>query len=87
VPPFLRAVGKTRASCATENSSILRRVNELPHGEVAESTVDLLLIRQEYDVGVNVVRRDGDVQILVLKCPHLSPTRRGRRPCSALLPI
>jgi glycogen debranching enzyme len=35
--------------------------------EVAGSTVDLLLVRHEYDVGVNVLRRDGDVQILVVK--------------------
>jgi hypothetical protein len=28
-------------------------------------TVDLLLVRHEYDVGVNVLHREGDVQILV----------------------
>ena len=35
--------------------------------EVAGATVDLLLVRHEHDVGVNVLRRDGDVQILVVK--------------------
>jgi glycogen debranching enzyme len=35
--------------------------------EVAGATVDLLLVRHEQDVGVNVLRRDGDVQILVVK--------------------
>jgi glycogen debranching enzyme len=35
--------------------------------EVAGATVDLLLVRHDYDVGVNVLRRDGDVQILVVK--------------------
>ena len=31
--------------------------------EVAGATVDLLLVRHENDVGVNVLRREGDVQI------------------------
>ena len=35
--------------------------------EVAGATVDLLLVRHEHDVGVNVLRRDGDVQIMVVK--------------------
>jgi hypothetical protein len=35
--------------------------------EVAGAPVDLLLARHEQDVGVNVLRRDGDVQILVVK--------------------
>ena len=35
--------------------------------EVAGATVDLLLVRHEHDVGVNVLRREGDVQILVVK--------------------
>jgi glycogen debranching enzyme len=35
--------------------------------EVAGSTVDLLLVRHEYDVGVNVLRREGDVRIMVIK--------------------
>ena len=35
--------------------------------EVAGSMVDLLLVRHAYDVGVNVLRRDGDVQVLVVK--------------------
>jgi glycogen debranching enzyme len=35
--------------------------------EVAGATVDLLLVRHEQDVGVNVLRRNGDVQILVVK--------------------
>jgi hypothetical protein len=34
---------------------------------MAGATVDLLLVRHEQDVGVNVLRRDGDVQILVVK--------------------
>jgi glycogen debranching enzyme len=35
--------------------------------KVAGATVDLLLVRHEHDVGVNVLRRDGDVQILTVK--------------------
>jgi glycogen debranching enzyme len=35
--------------------------------EVNGATVDLLLVRQERDVGVNVIRREGDVQVLVVK--------------------
>jgi glycogen debranching enzyme len=35
--------------------------------EVAGATVDLLLKRQEQDVGVNVIRRDGNIQVLVIK--------------------
>jgi len=35
--------------------------------EVAGATVDLLLVRYEHDVGVNVLRREGDLQILVVK--------------------
>jgi len=35
--------------------------------EVAGASVDLLLVRHEHDVGVNVLRRDGDVQVLVVK--------------------
>jgi glycogen debranching enzyme len=35
--------------------------------EVAGATADLHLIRHEHDVSVNVLRRDGDVQILVVK--------------------
>jgi glycogen debranching enzyme len=34
--------------------------------QVGETTVDLLLVRHEHDVGVNVPRRDGDVQIMVV---------------------
>jgi glycogen debranching enzyme len=34
--------------------------------EVAEATVDLLLVRHEHDVGVKVLRREGDVQIMVV---------------------
>jgi glycogen debranching enzyme len=34
---------------------------------VAGATVDLLLIRHEQDVGVNVLRRNGDVQVTVVK--------------------
>jgi glycogen debranching enzyme len=34
---------------------------------VAGASVDLLLVRHEHDVGVNVLRREGDVQIVVLK--------------------
>jgi glycogen debranching enzyme len=44
-------------------------VNELRiHNlEVAGASVDLLLVRHEYDVGVNVLRREGDVRIMVIK--------------------
>jgi glycogen debranching enzyme len=35
--------------------------------EVAGATVDLLLKRQEQDVGVNVIRRDGNIQVMVIK--------------------
>ena len=35
--------------------------------EVAGATVDLLLVRHEHDVGVTVLRREGDVEILVAK--------------------
>jgi hypothetical protein len=35
--------------------------------EVAGATVDLLLVRHEHDVGVNVLRREGVVQVLVVK--------------------
>jgi glycogen debranching enzyme len=35
--------------------------------EVAGATVDLALVRHEQDVGVNVLRREGDVQIMVVK--------------------
>jgi glycogen debranching enzyme len=35
--------------------------------EVAGATVDLLLIRHEDDVAVNVLRREGNVQVTVVK--------------------
>ena len=35
--------------------------------EVAGASVDLLLVRHEHDVGVNVLRRDGDLQVLVVE--------------------
>lgn len=35
--------------------------------EVAGGSVDLLLVRHEQDVGVNVLRRSGDLQVLVVK--------------------
>jgi glycogen debranching enzyme len=35
--------------------------------EVAGVSVDLLLVRHEHDVGVTVLRRDGNVQIMVVK--------------------
>ena len=35
--------------------------------EVAGATVDLLLVRNKYDVGVNVLRRDGNVRVTVVK--------------------
>jgi glycogen debranching enzyme len=35
--------------------------------EVAGATIDLLLKRQEHDVGVNVIRRDGNIQVMVIK--------------------
>jgi hypothetical protein len=34
---------------------------------MAEATVDLLLIRREYGVSVNALRREGNVQITVIK--------------------
>jgi glycogen debranching enzyme len=34
--------------------------------EVGETTVDLLLRRREHDVAVDVLRRDGDVQLMVV---------------------
>jgi hypothetical protein len=33
--------------------------------EVAGTTVDLLFVRHEQDVGVSGLRRDGDLEILV----------------------
>jgi glycogen debranching enzyme len=35
--------------------------------EVTGATVDLLLVRNKYDVGVNVLRRDGNVRVTVVK--------------------
>jgi hypothetical protein len=35
--------------------------------EVAEAIVDRLLVRHQHDVGVNVLRREGNVKILVVK--------------------
>lgn len=35
--------------------------------EVAGSTVDLLLSRQQHDVGLNVMRREGSVRVLMVK--------------------
>ncbi len=35
--------------------------------EVAGATVDLLFVRHHDDCGVNVLRLDGDVQIMVIK--------------------
>jgi hypothetical protein len=35
--------------------------------EVAGASVDLLLVRHGDDVGVNVLRRDGDVSVVVAK--------------------
>jgi glycogen debranching enzyme len=35
--------------------------------EVAGTTFDLLLLRHEQDVGVNVLRREGDAEVLVVK--------------------
>ncbi len=35
--------------------------------QVAGGSVDLLVVRHEHDVGVNVLRREGNVQILVVK--------------------
>jgi glycogen debranching enzyme len=44
-------------------------VNELRiHNlEVAGASADLLLVRHDYDVSVNVLRREGDVRIMVIK--------------------
>jgi hypothetical protein len=35
--------------------------------EVAEATVDLLLVRHQHNVSVNVLRREGNAEILVVK--------------------
>ncbi|HEV3023076.1 MAG TPA: amylo-alpha-1,6-glucosidase, partial [Pirellulales bacterium] len=35
--------------------------------EVAGTSLDLLLVRHEHDVGVNVLRREGEAQVLVVK--------------------
>lgn len=40
------------------------RISQL---ELAGAAVDLQLVRHGDDVGVNVLRRDGDVQILLVK--------------------
>jgi glycogen debranching enzyme len=34
--------------------------------EVAGATVDLLIVRHEHSVGVTVLRREGDIQIMVV---------------------
>lgn len=35
--------------------------------QVAGGSVDLLIVKHEHDVGVNVLRREGDIEILVVK--------------------
>jgi glycogen debranching enzyme len=35
--------------------------------EVAGATIDLVIERQDHDVGVSVVRRDGDIKVMVIK--------------------
>ena len=35
--------------------------------EVAGATVDLRLVRHQHDVGINVLRREGDIQIFVVQ--------------------
>jgi glycogen debranching enzyme len=35
--------------------------------QVGGGSVDLLVVRHEHDVGVNVIRREGDIEILVVK--------------------
>jgi len=35
--------------------------------EIAGATVDLLLVGRDHDVGVNVLRRDGHVQVILVK--------------------
>ena len=35
--------------------------------EVGGATVDLMLVRNKYDVGVNVLRREGDLRVLLVK--------------------
>jgi hypothetical protein len=40
---------------------------EKTHTHVAGAAVDLLLVRHENDVGVNVLRREGDVLVTVVK--------------------
>jgi hypothetical protein len=38
----------------------------VPRLEVAGATIDLLLVRHEHSVGVTVLRREGDIRILVV---------------------
>jgi soluble P-type ATPase len=48
----------------TRRSTIDLRIHNLA---VGDATVDLLLLRHDQDVGVTVLRREGDVQVLVAK--------------------
>jgi len=38
----------------------------VPRLEVAGATIDLLLVRHQHSVGVTVLRREGDIRILVV---------------------
>lgn len=42
----------------------------VPRLELAWATVDLLLVRHEHSVGVAVLRREGDIQIMVVTEPR-----------------
>ena len=54
------------AAALTGGASSLRELR-IYNLEVAGAVVDLLLVRHEDDVGLSVLRRDGEVQILVVK--------------------
>lgn len=60
--------GRARTVCFTR-PCLPSCVNELwiHNLEVAGSTIDLLFVRHEHDVGVNVLRREGDIELCVLK--------------------
>lgn len=60
--------GPERQICFTR-PQLPTALNELriQHLEVGGATVDLMLVRHKHGVGVNVVKREGSVQILVVK--------------------
>jgi len=61
-------VGSTSTYISLVRNCPLRLVSCGIHNlEVAGGTIDLLLKRQEHDVGVNVIRREGNIQVMVIK--------------------